>query len=480
MATTKIWSVNHRLAKVINYVQNPEKTVSTSKTLAFLNELHNSDGDFSGEQVQNVSAINCEVESALDEMNAAKDFFNQRSGILAFHCCQSFPPGEDITPEEAHEIGREFARRVWGDRFQVIIATHSNTDHIHNHFVANSVSFVDGKRYHDNKDTYYNLIRKTSDEVCREYGKSVIEKSKSTKKSKHYAERAAEKEGRPTIKSQIIDELDEVISNARSLNHFYEILRGRGYIIRGRDTRKSPTIQPPFSKSRFRLNNLGDGEYSEEAITERIRRLRQGEPERDSSPATNTDEGRRSAFADSRPSLSGAASSLFQLPSTPDRPQGKQALYFDYLVVVSKAGRRQLPQRLRYPLREDVTRFEKLKRQYEYLRLNRITTTGQLDRHTEHIHSLISTLTDRRRALYRAKRRGEDVKGEITEYTGHLRALRREIRTIDAINGKEPEIYRNLKAVQDLDRKEQRTRSRGRGRRNRDNTHKTPEQEPPE
>ncbi len=73
-------------------------------------------------------------------------------------------PGE-ITPEKAHEIGIELANKLWGDRFEVIVATHTDKKHIHSHFVINSISFVDGKRYYDNKKTYYEF-QKTSDQLC--------------------------------------------------------------------------------------------------------------------------------------------------------------------------------------------------------------------------------------------------------------------------------------------------------------------------
>lgn len=98
--------------------------------------------------------------------------YGKENGILAFHAYQSFNEGE-VTPEIAHEIGVKLAEEMWGDRFQVVVSTHLNTKHFHNHFVINSVSFKDGKKYYSNL-TNTALLRKTSDEICEEYGLSFL------------------------------------------------------------------------------------------------------------------------------------------------------------------------------------------------------------------------------------------------------------------------------------------------------------------
>ena len=111
-------------------------------------------------------------------INVKKQFF-KTDGIQCFHAVQSFVKGE-ITPEQAHEIGMKLAEELWGDKFQVVVTTHLNTNHIHNHIVLNSVSFEDGLKYYDNH-TNYAKMRHISDELCKEYGLSVIEE-KATKK----------------------------------------------------------------------------------------------------------------------------------------------------------------------------------------------------------------------------------------------------------------------------------------------------------
>ena len=103
-------------------------------------------------------------------MMIAKVQWNDTSEIVCYHGFQSFKHGE-VTPEQAHEVGVKLAERMWGDRFQVIVATHLNTDCLHNHFVVNAVSFADGMHYHDNKANL-RLLRQRSDELCREYALS--------------------------------------------------------------------------------------------------------------------------------------------------------------------------------------------------------------------------------------------------------------------------------------------------------------------
>ena len=116
-------------------------------------------------------------------MQDTKKYYNKEDKILAFHAYQSFKEGE-VTAELAHKIGVQLANEMWGDRFQVIVTTHLNTHCIHNHFVINSVSFKDGLKYYDNH-TNYSIMRHLSDEICKEYGLSVLEE-KSTKKKLNY------------------------------------------------------------------------------------------------------------------------------------------------------------------------------------------------------------------------------------------------------------------------------------------------------
>lgn len=151
------------------------------------------DGDKTEKQLY-VSGINCDPLTAYEQMQRAKRQFQKTDGIVAFHAYQAFAPGE-ATPEMAHAIGVKLAQELWGERFEVIVSTHLDKQHLHNHFVLNSVSFLDGKRYYDNKASYA-LLRQTSDRLCREHALSVIEHPEPDK-AKHYGEWKADQDARP-------------------------------------------------------------------------------------------------------------------------------------------------------------------------------------------------------------------------------------------------------------------------------------------
>ena len=150
MATTKLWKFKSRLDRLIDYAINGEKTE---------NKLY-------------VSGINCMPDTALYEMTNVKKQFFKNGSIECYHGYQSFAEGE-VTPEQVYEIGVKLAEEIWRNKFQVIVSTHLNTDNIHNHFVLNSVSFLDGKRFCNTKKDYA-VMRKVSDRLYEEYGISVL------------------------------------------------------------------------------------------------------------------------------------------------------------------------------------------------------------------------------------------------------------------------------------------------------------------
>ena len=269
MATTSIWSVKGWLGKVVIYVENPEKTTapeiaklpgyetqkegevqSLSDVIAYaVNEEKTrrkgkkGEGELVSEtekvMQQYVSGINCTPATARSEMMAVKKRYGKDEGIMAFHGYQSFAPGE-CTPAMAHEIGVRLARELWGERFQVLVATHlDKAHHLHNHFVVNSVSYADGKRYHRTNQDYRDM-RSVSDRLCREYGLFVIEHPHPGM-SKQYGEWRAEQEGRPTYRSIVREDVDEAITQARTEKQFFHYLKEKGYSIKfGKDITLRP------------------------------------------------------------------------------------------------------------------------------------------------------------------------------------------------------------------------------------------------
>ena len=173
MATTSLWKIQNRIDKVISYTTNPEKTENVEMYQALHNTIEYAKADYKTEKQYYVTGINCSVIDSVQDMLLTKKQFGKEKGIVAYHGFQSFAEGE-VTAKIAHEIGVRLAEELWGDKYEVLVSTHLNTNHIHSHFVINSVSFVDGKKYINNRENYA-MMRKISDELCKEYGLSVIE-----------------------------------------------------------------------------------------------------------------------------------------------------------------------------------------------------------------------------------------------------------------------------------------------------------------
>ena len=165
IAVVKIWKVVTHLDQVVDYAEDHNKTdLSNFKDLNDLMD-YAMNGDKTEESLY-ISGINCDPNNATKEMIMIKDKYLKKDGILAWHAYQSFKEGE-VTPDEAHKIGLELANEMWGDRFQVVVTTHLNTKHYHNHFVLNSVSFLDGKKYNADRNSYAEF-RRLNDLICME------------------------------------------------------------------------------------------------------------------------------------------------------------------------------------------------------------------------------------------------------------------------------------------------------------------------
>ena len=269
MAVCEIWDVRGRLDHPIDYAENPEKTANPKYTeadlQAMVDVMEYATNKNKTEQRLFVTGVNCDPTTARDEMMITKAGWSDTSEIVCYHGFQSFKHGE-VKPEQAHEVGVKLAERMWGDRFQVIVATHLNTDCLHNHFVVNSVSFADGMHYHDNKANL-RLLRQRSDELCREYALSVIEHPSGKKKP--YALYQAEKQGRPTRDNVARQAVDEAISKSFTLKDFDRQLAEMGYRINFDPNRKYWTIIGKGWQRPKRLYKLGE-EYTNDRIMERI------------------------------------------------------------------------------------------------------------------------------------------------------------------------------------------------------------------
>lgn len=264
MATTKIWSVKDSLKRVVDYASNPEKTTEDDLEAVIKYAMNGEKTAGSDEKACYVSGVNCIAETALDEMLSTQRHFGKTGGNVAYHCYQSFKPGE-VTPEQCHTLGVELARRMFGDKYQVLVATHLDKDHLHNHLVCCSVSFIDGKKFNDNKAAYTKL-RRLSDEICRENSLSVIEKTLGKTPRQIYF---AEKNGEPTKYNLMREAIDNAISLSTNMPTFMNLMKQQGYVIAYSASRKYPTIRSIHSKKVTRLFRLGEG-YELDRIEQRV------------------------------------------------------------------------------------------------------------------------------------------------------------------------------------------------------------------
>ena len=252
MAVTKIWTIKDSLQRVLDYAANPDKTEYD----ALAQTLHYAENDAKtklNESAQLVTGIHCRADHAWEDMRTVQERFGKTDGVVALHAYQSFREGE-VTPEQCHEIGVALARKVWGKRFQVLVATHMNTDNLHNHFVINSVSYVDGKKYEQRRSQYAEF-RAASDKLCREYGLSVLEQPKAKEPARYARMREA---------------IDQACEDASTAEDFHRALYRQGYIFGSDPNRRYATIRARDGGRAVRLYRLGE-EYDLAAIDDRLR-----------------------------------------------------------------------------------------------------------------------------------------------------------------------------------------------------------------
>lgn len=428
MAITKIIAIRDRLDKRVNYAVNGEKTtLDTGITYAANPEKT--------EQLFFTSAINCEsCETAFAEMQATKQRFGKLSGVVGYHFIQSFAPGE-VTPEQAHAIGMEFARRLFGDRYEVVIGTHLDKAHLHNHVVVNSVSFVDGKKYHSSPGSYYFEVRSTSDTLCRENDLSTIAPQG---KGKHYAEWKAEQNGKPTIRSTIRADIDRIIGEAYTYETFLMILRREGYVVQNRLNRKYVTVLPPGGKRAIRLDSLGDG-YTEQDIHRRLAGQREGGT---LTTHTFTHTGRRYRIKGRRPT------------GTQRKIKGFQTLYLRYLYLLRGTRRKKNFRRVPFSVRQEVVRLERYDRQFRYLWANGMATAEDLEQRIADLEREIFNGEQQRKPLYRERRDAEDeayktqCSAEIDRQTAALREKRKELAMCRRILEDVPLVFQQVQQAE--------------------------------
>ena len=250
-------------------LKNPPKT---QKAVAELIEYTINAEKASDEKALYANSINCSIIGTAEQFKAVRDSWEQNSGNYAYHFVQSFAPGE-VTPEEAHQCGMELAKVLFGDLgYQVVVGTHLDREHLHNHFAVNAVNSIDGKKLQTNHE-FIRKMRSENDRICREHNLSVITNPKG--KDKSYAEWLIEKQGGFTWRGEIRKDIDALIPVVSTFKELLEMLSAQGYTVNL--GRKYLSVSPPGTDTNFRLYKLGKG-YTEEDIADRILHSRRSLP----------------------------------------------------------------------------------------------------------------------------------------------------------------------------------------------------------
>ena len=446
MAVTKIWNIRGRAESPLEYITNPEKTLrefTESEKQALADVIAYAADEDKTEQFFYTTGINCSVEFARDQFNATKIRFGKIGGNVAYHAYQSFREGE-VTPDEAHAIGVQLARELWGDRFQMVVATHVNTKCTHNHIVINSVSFRDGLKFHDCKDTYRQL-KEASDRICLERGLSVVENPKGKGVNQYVYK--MEKAGMPTRYNVARQAIDEAVSLSLNIEEFKYELSKRGYNYRFDPQRKYWTITPPDGRKPIRIHKLGN-DYSRESIERRIY---------DNDPSVRTERLRQQYRQPNN----------YNLRRRIDRIMGRSGLEKLYLRYCYELGYlpkyQQNPTKLHILLKEDLLKCDQYSEQAKLLSRYHVDTEKDLSDLMESIEGSIKEHSldrdDFRRTARRVLPESEisDAKDRIKDLTAEIRELRHELKVCGDIQQRSGHVRENLAAI-DRDRLRERVR----------------------
>ena len=456
MGYTKIKAVKNHLARCLDYTSNPVKTerFSEEDLSHLLDYTQNRDKT---EHQLYVTGFNCDPANACDTMNATRKRWGKdgEGHVLAYHVIQSFKPGE-VTPEQAHNIGCEFARRYLAERYEVTVSTHLDKSHLHNHIVFNSVAFVDGKMYRNQFRDYYQGIRQISDDLCRENRLKVIDPKGH---GKNYAEWAAEKAGRPTVRGTIRADVDRALKGAVNWTTFVLTLNQMGYEVSYGRNIKYAKLRPKGSQRAIRFKSLGPG-YSEQELRARLE-----QPKSDTASRMGQRE-RAAPLVHKKVRFHGS-----YRKHTHKKITGFMALYYHYLYLFGKVQKRQTSSRkTHFLLWEDFRTFERYKQQAQFLWQNQIQTTDDLRQKRQEVTAKMDGLAARRQALYKLRSNTAnglnkaDLSQQIQALTEELRWLRKELRYCDTIEQDAEHLRQQVEAIRlaELEAEQQKTQHKNR------------------
>ena len=417
MATTSIWSIKNNLKQSINYIINPEKTINEDygkNTYNYLELSSNKDYNFKNEKTHYVSCLNCSETDPHKDMKFTKERYFKTDGILAFHAYQSFKEGE-ISANIAHEIGVEFAEEMFRD-YEVVVATHQNTNHIHNHFIINSVSFKTGKKYNNNR-TNLAKLRQISDSLCEEYGLSVLKEDIGYKST--YNHKVINNVYYKTLK----EDLDNIISYSVTLKQVMDRMKQLGYKAYSRNGIIT-IYRDGYDK--VRIEKAFGNEYSKDSISKRLYSSRQ------------------IVFKQI------PQKSIFQeyLSKTNNHHKGIYGLFLYYCYLLKVFPQNHPKQYLPYSIRQEINKLDSFSEQTRFMVSNKIETKEDLEAFAKNNYEELGILKSKRENLWKRYNRAktEEDKSKILTEINDIQPKIKEFRKLDNYC---KEIRKRSKSIQD-------------------------------
>lgn len=410
-ATTSIWSIKNHLDQSIKYIINPEKTTNKDFGNNYIKPLELSDYteyDFKNEKVEYVTALNCLEYKPYEDMKDTKLRYGKTDGILGFHAYQSFKEGE-VTADVAHEIGVKLAEEMWND-YEVVVATHQNTNHIHNHFIINSVSYKTGKKYNNNH-TNLAKLRYISDSLCREYNLNTLNEDISYKK---------------TFKNKILssdyyqmlkEDVDTVISESFVMKQFYLKLKQLSYHVYNR---YGVITVWKDGYDKVRLEQSFGENYSVDTLNKRFYNARY----KKYSPLSNND--------------------IYKsyLLKTNNHHKGIYGLYLYYCYLLKVFPSEQSKQYLPYSIRKDIKIMDRISKETRFMVNNNIETLEDLSNFRTSNNNELTILKSKRENLWKKYHRTKTDEDKQTIY-----------QEIQELQPRIKELYQNNKYCNDIEKR---------------------------
>ncbi len=454
MATTGFWPVYNHLKETIAYAENPDKTVDRrfldDDLWQALRYVENSDKT---DRTMYVSAINCPKQKAYEYMMRTKRRFHETGKIVGYHGFQSFAAGE-VAPEEAHRIGVETARRMWGDQYEVVVTTHLNTDNLHNHFCWNSSSFVTGKKYR-NQIKDHRRLREVSDAVCQEYGKSVLQNAPfyGGEKGSYWIHKSGGKTHRDILR----EDLERCLREAYSLQDLNRRMNALGYVCDFNPNHAHWTVRAVDWDRAVRIDKLG---FTKERLMKEL----------DGHKLWGYSSINRVGFymldhPIYKPPIQPVSKELkrrnYELPQT-YTAGGVAALMivilFLILMLLIQLARERNDYTPQTPgLRKLITEAPKIEQEYRLLIDNKISSMQELYDFHDDLEAQIKALEADRRKIRNKLRRCSDpneksaLKQQAKNITKQLTPLRKQNKIAERIEHRAPELLKMMVLERDLE-----------------------------